>query len=657
MSLNLSIIDQRVGKLAEDHREELGPGDEDRLRSRAFVLLVVSTVLDIPIEDALELLTDGGQDAAIDALHVGDVMDGEFVVTLFQGKYKRRLDGQSAFPASEIGKILHTVSALFDPGRELHARQDVLVRVEELRSLVRDGYIPVVRVILCNNGQPWGDDGQALIDGAKLPRDQVQWEHINHDSLVALLQRPAAVDDSLQLVGQAVLESLDFCRVLVGKVRVTELARLFETHGDRLLDRNIRRYLGLRSNRVNKAIAATLRSRDQRKNFYFFNNGVTLTCSKFRHNALQGGDYLAKLEGLQVINGGQTCHTIRNTLAGLPDEDFSQTFVLVRIYELDDGERDLVHAITYATNSQNPVEMHDLRANDAVQVRLETGLRNLGYTYARKRSDGPARGAITPARAAEAVLAVWRRQPHLARFQQNQHFGRLYETIFDETLMPAQVVVATRILDRTERAGKRADLADAPRFLPYAAHFLVMLVGEALLARLGDSVSHRNLDRAMELLDAHFDEMYARAVLRLRVLLRFTGIDEAKDSLQRLSATFRRGDLLDTLSDLKETALAFEAEVSETRQAWGEGFAAELPAIIGEENVDAFLSELQKFSRTGTAEKNVIKVTHAIADSWSAKTGKSLPTKGELELQTWIRQLYPEQVTPLPSEEAPSEET
>ena len=79
MSLNTSIIEQRVRKLVEDYRDALGPGNEEKLRSRAFVLLVTSVVLDIPLREALPLVTDGGHDLALDALHVGDIIEGEVV--------------------------------------------------------------------------------------------------------------------------------------------------------------------------------------------------------------------------------------------------------------------------------------------------------------------------------------------------------------------------------------------------------------------------------------------------------------------------------------------------------------------------------------------------------------------------------------------------
>lgn len=116
-------------------------------------------------------------------------------------------------------------------------------------------------------------------------------------------QRP--IDTTLQLSGAAIVEPFDFRRVLIGRISVSELAKLAEQFGDRLLERNIRRYLGLAGNRVNEAVADTLRNPDQRSNFYFYNNGITITCTQFRHNALVQNNSQVQISGLQIINGGE----------------------------------------------------------------------------------------------------------------------------------------------------------------------------------------------------------------------------------------------------------------------------------------------------------------------------------------------------------------
>lgn len=180
--------------------------------------------------------------------------------------------------------------------------QTILDLVEEARSLIRDGYIPQVRALACNNGLKWNPSAQEAIERSGFG-EQVTWEHVNHERLVNILQASKPVKDSLQLSRKAIVEDMEFSRVLVGRIAVTEIATLIERHGERLLERNIRRYLGLQGNRVNESIKQTLNSFDNR-NFYFYNNGITLTCDNFSYNALQDSDYQVRVENLQIINGG-----------------------------------------------------------------------------------------------------------------------------------------------------------------------------------------------------------------------------------------------------------------------------------------------------------------------------------------------------------------
>lgn len=94
MNINASIIDQRLAgvqdKIKERATEEFGISDGDRLRSLAFIYLCVETMLDLDVDEAFDCLTDGGGDFGVDALHITEEMDGEFGVTLFQGKYKKK---------------------------------------------------------------------------------------------------------------------------------------------------------------------------------------------------------------------------------------------------------------------------------------------------------------------------------------------------------------------------------------------------------------------------------------------------------------------------------------------------------------------------------------------------------------------------------------
>jgi len=553
MDFNASIIDQRIIGIIEDHPEWLPEGtDVARKKSAAFVLLCMSTALDITIEEAAELLTDGGNDVGVDGIYTGQIEDGESSVTIFQGKYKiNDLSGTANFPENGVQKAVLTALTLFDPDKKVEMNRRLAPKIEEIRSLVREGYIPNVRFILCNNGAKWSSNAQLLIDQSGIPKDQATWIHFNHDSIVNILRKTKSVDDSLRFTGQAVVEDFNFKRVFVGKVQVSEIARLFDSHSDLLLERNIRRYLGLHSNRVNTAIHETLADTEKRNNFYFFNNGITIICRKFRHNALQGANYQLKLENMQVINGGQTCKTIQQTLS--PPElygSFENAYVLVRVYELADDDLDFVRDITYATNSQNPVDLRDLRSNDDIQRQLEIGMKDLGFTYKRQREDGASGSIIvTSSIVAEATLAIWRQKPHQAKFWRREHFGKLYDEIFTG-LNAAQALLAVLIFRSVENERKRPTSESPPEFLPYASHYISMLIGGTLLTdkqlRLKD-ISHINFKELLNFLETRQKEYHQGAVAALTSALTACYGDR-HISLQQLSATFRRGDLLEMLS-------------------------------------------------------------------------------------------------------------
>ena len=559
MSLAAQIIDQQVSGIVEGHSpafvDELRPGaDEHRIRSLAFLFLVAKTAFDLTDEQTLDGIVDGGDDFGIDALYFEPPEDGEVHVTLVQGKYKRDLGGQSAFPENGIAGMVAALGALFDPARPVQLNRRLSERIEDIRSFVKEGAIPRVTAVAANNGTCWTTQAQQRIHNAARDfGDQVGWRHIGAEEILALLQARRPINADLRLTGAARVETFDFRRALTGRMSVAELARLTDEYGNRLFDRNIRRYLGLAGNRVNEAVADTLRSPGQRPNFYFYNNGITITCSQFRHNALQEENWRVQVNDLQIVNGGQTARTVQQ-MARKVGPEIGEAEVLVRIYELEQNDAELVEAITFATNSQNPVDLRDLKANDARQKALARSISELGYTYRAKREDrAVSPDEFTSAVIAEAVLAIWRHRPHQARFRSRAHFGALYKIIFTDELNGAQAVIAALLHRHAENRRKRPP-ENAPDFLAYGSRFIAMLMGEYLLKEMGIALSqldHRNFEAARKLVERESDDYLNRAAERIGEALGplFTGRER---TLQRLSATFRRADLVDTLLESVE---------------------------------------------------------------------------------------------------------
>ena len=354
---------------------------------------------------------NSGNDGGFDAAYIADTQDGQINVILFQSKYTKDINNETNFPANAVEKAINTVRTIFDPSVHIRLNEESGRIVDEIRSFVLDGYIPYVTFVMVNNGNKWTDDAQQMIDNAFGKQEQVVFEHYGYREILGYIERVQPINAQMQLSGLAIQENFSFKRVVLGKMNVSEVRRLMDMYGDNLLERNIRRYLG--RNLINEEISQSLTG-DSRLNFFFYNNGITMVCSKFSYNALQEKDWLVKTEGLQIINGGQTCRTIWQTMNENPEIDSTDVYVLVRIYELNEDDDEIVNTITYATNHQNPVDLRDLKSNTVQQQNLETAARDLGYVYKRKRDNNAQTVGIPATVAAEAVLAIWRLSPHLA---------------------------------------------------------------------------------------------------------------------------------------------------------------------------------------------------------------------------------------------------
>ena len=558
MIQNAQLIDQLVSSICDVIRDrakrELNIiNDEERLKSLAFVHLCVRTIMDLPDDEAFDLLCEGGNDFGIDAIHWIRESDDQLTIVIFQGKYRRNFEGRAEFPGDGIDKLILAAKTLFDVYSPLPPINPHLkAPVEEIRSIIRDGAFPLVRIFACNNGLKWNASGSSAIERSGFG-EQVIWEHVNHDLLVALIHEPEKINDALKVSGNAIIEELNPNRVLIAKISADEISALIERNGEKLLERNVRKFLGLRRNRVNSAIHDTLLSPES-KNFYFFNNGITMTCEKFVLSNLQTGDYLVKVENLQIINGGQTCLTIHQTLKeNLGNINPKNAFVLIRLYQLPVENPVLVKNITLATNSQNPVDLRDLVANDEIQRRLETEIGQHGFSYRRKKMDASIKSSdITSGVAAVAILSVWKRKPHQAKFYSREHFGKLYPEIFSNDLNGSQVVIATLIY-RIPEAMRRRQSEGYPVFIKYASYFIAMQMGKYMLNDMGIEISrlnHQNFETAKNLVTTNGEYYFMQALTDVGEALDILYGDISDISYQQLSATFRRGDLIDILNEM-----------------------------------------------------------------------------------------------------------
>lgn len=546
MDIIKQIIDQRVNKILEENTDLFSDADLERKRSKAFLLLGVAAYLDVDIAEAAQYITDGGNDGGFDAAYIEEAQDSQLNVVLFQSKYSRKLDTDSNFPSNAVEKAVNTIKCVFDPAAHIQLNQKSREKVDEIRSFILDGNIPYVTFVMLNNGLPWNQDGQNHIDNAFANQQQVNFVHFSHKDILNYINCSASIDTQINFSGKAIQEDYNYKRVVLGRVSVNAIYQLMDEFGDRLLEKNIRRYLG--KNTVNEQISKTLLTDTKRQNFFFFNNGITMICEKFTYNGLQEKDWNVKIKRLQIINGGQTCKTIYQTLKENQDIDFAQVYILVRLYEVNDDE-DIVQDITYATNNQNPVDFRDLKSNDDIQIFLETSAKDLGYIYKRKRDNLGNVNVIPSTVAAEAVFAVWRGKPHLAKYRRNEFFDKYYQEIFED-LNASQMIIAVLIFRYCDNFRKReSENADVKAQRPYSQYFLAYMIGRRLLKKMNislEALNHNNFEKVKTCFEINKECFYVEEEQKLiEILKKYFNQENLKDIDGRtMAAAFRRFDIL-----------------------------------------------------------------------------------------------------------------
>lgn len=212
------------------------------------------------------------------------------------------------------------------------------------------------------------------------------------------------------------------------------LARLYEQHGLRLLQRNVRAFLQTR-NKVNKRINETVRSQPGR--FLAFNNGISVTT---RHAEVvrdgAGNQRITRLSDIQIVNGGQTTASLHHAWRR-DGADLDGILVPAKITVVD-GDRleELVPYISRYANSQNVIKEADFEAGTGFHVQLE----QLSRTFWTPASDGgeQQRWYYERVRGQFEVDVVREGTPARRRLfkSQNRRFGKTDAAKFDMAFRP-----------------------------------------------------------------------------------------------------------------------------------------------------------------------------------------------------------------------------
>ena len=471
------------------------PTEEKRLFAAAFTVYAMQAVANLDIEDAIEALTDGSGDVGFDGLH----FDGD-TAYIFQTKWFDNADKQIG--ERDAVRVLMSLKNFFD-GAPLPG---VSARVEEkLRGMKGS---PQNRVIFASSGDRTNEKTEQLCENFRQSRkDFLAFEHLSAIDLARLSAPPSGRNrrkpSLLLLRGGAYPEGVVHTDVgdirgIVGIATGIDLVNFYKDSDSELsLFMNVRAFLG--RGKISRNITKTARG-DFPRHFWFMNNGVSVVCDNYQA-VPQNGATQVTVENPWIVNGAQTVNSLLEIANDMSDE----VKVLVRIYAIPRGDSDedrenLMTKITIGLNSQNPVSLRDLKANEEPLRIAQTIFAAKGVFLERKRGEFrslekeerqkyPPRNRVRYDTVFQAHVSLHEGAPHDAYAKKTQTIDKRFDKVFGREFSPDSFFRSYELLifaSRKKRAreieaktAKKDGGGNGIAYLRYAQQALIYAMGLA----------------------------------------------------------------------------------------------------------------------------------------------------------------------------------
>jgi hypothetical protein len=414
-------------------------------RSRAFSAFALHHICDIPKVDAGRAVIDDFDDYGVDAIYYHAPTQTLYFV-------QSKLKAAEQFSQAEALAFCQGVRKLVKQDFSSF-NSNVQVRAVEIENALDD--CSRITLVVAHTGSGISMHAKEAIDELLADdehcEDRFQAQPINYDAARVVSDLLAEKAHEKVNVDLLIYKSshVEEPRVTYfGLVRLEDLVKLHEKHGNALYERNIRTFLGHKTE-VNSSIQQTLATKP--KEFLYLNNGVTALCEIIEPKSQKKGGKRLKVRGLAVVNGAQTIASSASFVAENKGSNISDAKVSLTLIKAK-ADGDFGKEVTRARNHQNPVMFWDFAALDDEQERLRRELAHLGIHYAYKA--GAADAAYDPARIQidEAVqaLALFQTDPRHVVWLKKEPARFLdtasdqYKAIFSPALTPFQLANAVR---------------------------------------------------------------------------------------------------------------------------------------------------------------------------------------------------------------------
>lgn len=457
--IDFNVLHTRITKYQKDLNLE-SPSD-------AFLYVAIESILDLPLNEVENCIVDGAQDRGVDGVYIEEEdTEGasEAIIHLFQFKYTSKPEKiHNNFPGSEIDKLLTILTDILSakPGLQYEVNPALWSKIQDIQEVFTRRSLPQIVIYFCGNMKSLTQHDEARVRRSLCEYPNIQIEHFTLERLVEdiAVRQKKKIDGQIRFIDKQYFErSSGDVKAVIGIVSALDLVHLLkdkdnpERIEESLFEDNIRIYQGSKKNTVNQAILKTAQDGENNHEFFYLNNGITMTCDKISYSPIRHP--LVDLKNVQIVNGSQTSHALFEAHASMEDKNaLDEVLILVRIYET--GKSDIVSRIVLTTNSQTVINSRDLKSNDTIQKKLGAELLDKGYFYESKRNahHGQSQEKRLDAQVVGQILmSFYLGRPHQVKFKRREIFGQYYSEVFDENRVNADnVLIPVKIFQMTEK--------------------------------------------------------------------------------------------------------------------------------------------------------------------------------------------------------------
>ena len=487
--------------------------------SNAFQVFALGLIQNLQDDEIIDSITDtyflksignpSGHDRGIDAVYIEE--EGtQATINLFNFKYSDKFENtKKNFPASEIDKILSFINSIMNKDQALKKEVNILLyqKVEEIWNLF-ESQNPKFHIHICGN---------LYKSFEKIEKERFEREINKHSNFTITYSLMPDLVNRITKKGKIVVnakikaidknyfnksdgdikalivdfDARDLIRIVLDNEEIRNKPNIdnynvlkdYSILEDAFED-NVRMYFKQRS-AVNRNIKNTALS-DDASRFFYFNNGITLTCDSYEYPNHQRAPVI-EISNLQVVNGSQTIHALYEAFQEDPDK-LENVDILCRVYETKKEE--LSVKIAEYTNSQNPVKSRDIRSIDAIQQKLEQELLNKGYYYERKKNQYSGKlkdKRLDSEKVGQVLMAFYNKMPGEAKNKKSIIFAeKYYEEIFNDYITADKVLLPYHLYSKIEdeRINKRElmltdhNLYEKESFILYASYYILYIISE-----------------------------------------------------------------------------------------------------------------------------------------------------------------------------------